>query len=152
MARRGVRDDGGATAVEFALVMLPLIYLVFGIIQYGLYFYAMQAGTSATSDAVRRITVGDCQDPAERKQFIHTRLSAASVSPAADIDVTPVYKTVSGGADSAPGTVGGSVTLTVTFNAINMSFPFIPVPDDGEVTREVFDRMEDTSPNVGGCQ
>jgi len=56
------RDTRGAAAVEFAFVMLPMLYLVFGVIQYGLYFYARESGTQAVGDAVRRLSVGDCQD------------------------------------------------------------------------------------------
>ena len=56
--RRG--DEGRAAAVEFALVMPILLILVFGIVQYGFYFYAMQAGSSAVGDAARRVAVGNC--------------------------------------------------------------------------------------------
>lgn len=147
---RGRRDEGGASAVEFALVMLPLFYLVFGIVQYGLYFWGMQAGTSATADAVRRLSVGDCQDADELKQFLDTRLGSASTSPVAEIDTTVSYQDADGTAAGAA-TVGGAITLEVTFDAVDMGFPFIPVPDDGAVSREVFGRVEDTVAIAGGC-
>jgi Flp pilus assembly protein TadG len=150
-ALRRRRDQRGASAVEFALVMLPLIYLVFGIIQYGLYFWAMQAGTSATSDAVRRLTVGDCHSTTELKQFLHNRLGGSSPTPVSGITTTEVYKEADGSADTSPGTVGGSVSLTITYDSINMNFPFIPLPGDGEVTRTVFGRVEDTTGITGGC-
>ena len=41
------------------------LVLVFGVIQYGLYFWSMQAGTAAVGEAVRRMTVGDCQTDAQ---------------------------------------------------------------------------------------
>jgi Flp pilus assembly protein TadG len=146
------RDEGGATAVEFALVMLPLLYLVFGIIQYGLYFYARESGTHAVGDAVRRLSVGDCQNETELKNFIHARLGSASTTAAADIDTDSlVYKKADGTASAAPGVIGGSVQLTATFSAINMNFPFIPVPNDGEIDATVFGRIEDVSPVAGGC-
>ncbi|WP_206053843.1 TadE/TadG family type IV pilus assembly protein [Nocardioides iriomotensis] len=155
------RDDGGATAVEFALVMLPLIYLVFGIIQYGLYFYAMQSGTSAASGAVRELTVGDCQDNSTLRAYIHKRLGPASTTSAAGLTffkedgsttaTGPVYYNSSNSEVSAPGNVGGRVALTVKFQAINLHFPFIPVPNDGEVVRTSFGRIENTVPTGGGC-
>ena len=145
------RDEGGATAVEFALVMLPLLYLVFGIIQYGLYFYAAQSGTHAAGDAVRRIVVGDCKNEStELKPFLHTRLGSASTTSAANIDVTQVFKDASNASVVTP-VVGGSVTLTITFDAINMHFPFIPLPNSGEVERTVHGRIEDTTATSNGC-
>lgn len=144
------RSERGASAVEFALVMLPLLYLVFGIIQYGLYFWGMQAGTSATSDAVRRLTVGDCRTDAELKQFLDTRLGPASPTAASSIGTSVTYKDESGSTATAP-EVGGSVTLTVTFDALNMNFPFIPLPSDGEVERTIFGRVEDTVATTNGC-
>ena len=61
--RRRLREESGATAVEFALIMMPLLYLVFGVIQYSLYFYSMQSGTSAVGDAVRRLSVVTARRP-----------------------------------------------------------------------------------------
>ena len=153
MRRRRERNDGGASAVEFALIMLPLLYLVFGIIQYGLYFYAMQSGTSAVGEAVRRLTVGNCQDTTQLKQFLADRLGAASTDTATDLSPQVTYMTGDSPpvATSAPGVVGGSVTLTLTFHTIDMNFPFIPLPHDGEVTREVFGRVEDTASLTNGC-
>lgn len=150
---RARRCDRGAAAVELALVMLPLLYLVFGIVQYGLYFYATQAGTSAVGEAVRRLTVGDCQDTNQLEQFLASRLGAATTDQAADLQTTRAYSDQSSPPASipAPGVVGGSVTLTVTFQAVDMHFPFIPLPDGGKVTRTEFGRVEDTAALTNGC-
>jgi Flp pilus assembly protein TadG len=145
-------SERGATAVEFALVMLPLLYLVLGIVQYGWYFYAMQAGTSATSDTVRQLSVGDCQVSAERAAYLSDRLGSASVSDSS-IQSTVVYTSDETGHTpvGAPGVVGGGVELTVVFRTNDFNFPLVPVPDDAEVTRTVFARVEDTSASAGGC-
>ena len=87
-ARRGER---GASAVEFGLVMLPLLYLVLGIIQYGVYFWSMNSGSNAVGDAVRRMAVGDCQTSLERKHFLHVRLGEATTSKESEISTTVVY-------------------------------------------------------------
>ena len=133
--------------------MLPLLYLVFGVIQYGLYFYGMQTGTSAVGEAVRRLTVGNCQDSTQLKQFLADRLGAASNESATTLNPLVTYKTaVSPPTDTtAPGVVGGSVTLKLTFQTIDLNFPFVPVPNDGKVTREVFGRVEDTTALTNGC-
>lgn len=148
MIRPVRRPERGASAVEFALVMVPLFYLTFGIIQYGLYFWGMQAGTSATSDAVRRITVGDCETETQLRPFLKTRIGSASPTAEGAIEADPVYKTESGGTTASP-SLGGSVILTVKFDALNLNFPFIPLPDNGLVTREVFGRIESVDPAAG---
>jgi Flp pilus assembly protein TadG len=145
------RDARGAAAVEFAFVMLPMLYLIFGTIQYGLYFYARESGTQAVGDAVRRLSVGDCQDSTALKAFVANRLGSATATQAASLNTTLVYKKADGTAAVAPGVVGGSVQLTVTFSSINMHFPFIPLPSSGSIDSTVFGRMEDVTATAGGC-
>ena len=151
--KRFGRDDRGAAAVEFALIMLPLLYLIFGIVQYGMYFYATQTGTSAVGEAARRLTVGNCQDSTQLKEFLASRLGAASTDSATDLSTSVTYMDESAppAATPAPGVVGGSVTLTLTFDAVNMHFPLIPLPNGGTVTRSEFARVEDTTSLTNGC-
>lgn len=153
VTRTSRRGERGAIAVEFALVVLPLLYLVFGIVQYGLYFYATQSGTSAVGEAVRRLTVGDCQDTAQLKKLLATRLGASSVDRADDLQAAVTYhdQSPSPAPTAAPGVVGGTVTLTLTFQTVDMHFPLIPLPDGGKVTRTGFGRVEDTAALANGC-
>jgi Flp pilus assembly protein TadG len=146
------RNERGASAVEFAFVVPFLLVLVFGMIQYGWYFYSMQRGTSATSDVVRRMSVGDCQTAVQQENLLTTRLGGAMRS-GSPLTVDANYTSAAAGhaAVAAPGEVGGGVELVVTFQTDDFNFPFIPVPDDGEVTRRVFARVEDTTPTGGGC-
>ena len=146
------RDEGGAAAVEFALVLIPLLYLVFGLVQYGWYFYAMQSGSSAVGDAARRIAVGNCQTVGEVQTLIHDHLGAATTaSSASQIVTTITYTKADGSSASAPGEIGGSVTVSAKFPTLNMHFPFIPVPDDGNVTRTNVTRIEDLDSSQGTC-
>jgi Flp pilus assembly protein TadG len=154
MARfRRRRDEDGAAAVEFALVLIPLLYLVFGLVQYGWYFYAMQSGSSAVGDAARRIAVGNCTTTSEVKGVIYDHLGAATTaSSSSGITTTITYTKADGsGSVAAPGEIGGSVTVTATFPTLNMHFPFIPVPDDGNVTRTNVTRIEDLDSSQGTC-
>ena len=87
------RLRGRATGVNAALrrwsspcVVPILLLLVFGIIQYGLYFWSMQAGTSAVGEAVRRMTVGDCQTACEMQTLMENRLGSASTTTAPSDD------------------------------------------------------------------
>jgi Flp pilus assembly pilin Flp len=51
--------DGGAAAVEFALVLPILALILFGIIDYGLYFSNNLSAQSGVQTAARQATVGD---------------------------------------------------------------------------------------------
>jgi Flp pilus assembly protein TadG len=152
MRLRARRDQRGAAAVEFALVLLPMLYLIFGTIQFGWYLYAMQSGTSAVGDAARRVAVGNCQTVSQVQTLLKNKLGpATTASSPSGITTTVTYTKAAGGSMSAPGEIGGSVTVTATYPTVNLHFPFIPVPNNGIITRTVFARVEDTSATQGGC-
>jgi len=52
------RDEGGAAAVEFALLLPLLVLLLFGIIQFGIAFNARIQATNAAREAARMAVVG----------------------------------------------------------------------------------------------
>lgn len=146
------RDDSGAAAVEFALILPILLLLVFGIIQYGYYFYAMQAGSSAIGDAARRVAVGNCTTTAQVQTMLKNKLGpATTASSASNITVSVDYTNPDGSVGSSPGQIGGSVLVTATFPTLNINFPLIPVPGGGNVTRSTFARIEDISATQGQC-
>lgn len=59
--RRFRRNETGAAAVEFALVAVPFLALVFAIIETALAFWSMTALDTAVADASRRIYTGQFQ-------------------------------------------------------------------------------------------
>jgi Flp pilus assembly protein TadG len=146
------RNEKGAAAVEFALILPLLLILLFGVIQYSYYFYAMQSGSSAVGDASRRIAVGNCTTVSQVQTLLNNKLGPATTasSPSA-ITTTITYTNPDGSAGSSPGQIGGSVLVTATFPTLNLHFPFIPVPGGGNVTRSSFARIEDISPVQGQC-
>jgi Flp pilus assembly protein TadG len=107
--RRDRRSADGAVAVEFALVMMPLFALVFGLIQYGLYFWAMQGGSDIARSAARVAAVDD----------VNTYTCDAF---RADIS------------DQINVSVGDKVTVSVQFSSVDLHFPFVPFIHDGVVT------------------
>jgi Flp pilus assembly protein TadG len=138
--------------VEFAFVVLPLMYLICGAVQYGAYFWAMQSGTSAVADASRRVAVGNCQTTGQVQTLIFNKLGTATTAKSASgVATTVTYTKANGTSTSAPGEIGGSVTVTATFPVLNLHFPFVPVPNNAQVTRSVFARVEDTSATQGTC-
>ena len=56
-----IRQTDGATAVEFALVAVPLMFLLIGIIEMSLMFAGMSILHGATSEGARMIRTGQVQ-------------------------------------------------------------------------------------------
>jgi Flp pilus assembly protein TadG len=136
MLARGRRTDGGAAAVEFALVTPILFALLLGIIQFGWYFFVANSTSSAAREAARRVVVGDCWDGAFAP-FVQGQaptMTSAAYSPANLSDASVQ--------------IGDPITVTVTADGAIIGF--IPWgASGGQVTREFTARLEDKTP--GGC-
>jgi Flp pilus assembly protein TadG len=63
-AIRFARAERGATAVEFALILLPFCALMFGIFELALLFLVSTTLETATEDAARKIRTGEFQQSA----------------------------------------------------------------------------------------
>jgi Flp pilus assembly protein TadG len=57
-----LKDQKGASAVEFAIILPFLVVLVFGIIEFGLLLYNQQVITNASREGARAGIVGDCNN------------------------------------------------------------------------------------------
>ena len=138
-------DEDGAAAVEFALVLIPFLIVVFGLIQYGFYFFAAQAGSSAANSALRQLAVGNCQDSTKLATYINSRIQGAA-NGTATISTT-YYDTTGAQVTNAPVAknvpIGGTVKLTITFNPIDLKLPLVPFINNAQVKREVQARVED---------
>ena len=77
-ARRIVRDQGGATTVEFAMVAAPFLAMVFAIMETALVFFAGQTLETAGAESARLIMTGQAQtqgfDQAKFKQAVCARI------------------------------------------------------------------------------
>ena len=62
IARRFIRRQDGATAVEFGLVAAPFLALVFAIMETAIVFFAGQTLETAASDGARLIMTGQAQN------------------------------------------------------------------------------------------
>jgi Flp pilus assembly protein TadG len=152
-ALRRRMSQSGAAAVEFALVLVPFLVLVFGLMQYGLYFYGAQSGSHVANSAVRQLSVGNCQTAGTLQTYMNGQMGSGLGNP----DLTPptygvTYKEPAGTTVSTPlpqSAVGGTVTLKFKFSTPNLHFPFLPYLSDSTITRTVEARIEDTTD--GGC-
>jgi Flp pilus assembly protein TadG len=60
-ARRFVREQDGAVAVEFGLVMVPFLAVLFAIVETAIVFFAGQTLETAVADSARLIMTGQAQ-------------------------------------------------------------------------------------------
>jgi Flp pilus assembly protein TadG len=97
-------DDRGVTAVEFALVALPFIALLFATIQIGLVFFAGQALEGAVTTASRMIRTGQAQqlnfDAGKFKEQICAQIGTLFDCPELTVDVQTIK--AFGAADLSP--------------------------------------------------
>ena len=130
-------DEGGATAVEFALVMLPLVILIFGLVQYGLYFWAMQGGSDVARSAARTASVGSPADCSTFRENVR-----AQVDRLAGTGATATVRRSYDQQSPSEVQVGDRVTVTVSFKSVDLHFPFIPFIHDGVVTSTAESRVD----------
>jgi Flp pilus assembly protein TadG len=122
------------------LVSVLLFTLVFGIIQYGFYFWASQVGSSAVRDAARYSAVGT-QDCTSLRSTVTSQMGGAA------LDGTTTTRTYS----TTPAKAGFPVTVTIRYQALNIGFPFIPIPNDGEITQSAQARVERATSKSVNC-
>ena len=128
------RDERGAVAVEFGILAVLLFTLLFGIIQFGLWFWAWQTGAHAAREAARVAAVQPC-DTADIKSAATNALEGAPASGTL-IDVVPPSDL----------RVGEEITVHVTFTAPDLGF----FPGfDGLVEKSATSRVENVP--AGGC-
>jgi len=131
------RNERGAEAVEFALIAVPFLLVILGIIQYGFYFWTAETTNSSARESARRIVVGDCWDATQLTNFAQ-RNAPMTTSASATWQHPNVAQRVVGD------------TVTVTVNASANLLGMIPVPNGGDITREYVARLE-TNQSSGVC-
>lgn len=139
------RDDSGAAAVEFALVLVPFLLIVFGAIQYGIYFWALQGGSSAAREAARNAAVGQPESCTDFQTDVTNSINALVDG---GVTVTRNYTNAAG----QPVRVGDDVEVRVNFRTQDFNFPFLPFINNGEVTQAATARVEYVpSLTIGDC-
>jgi Flp pilus assembly protein TadG len=138
---RRPRQQGGAAAVEFALVMIPLLTLLLGTIQFAYWFYSAQSTSSAARETARRLSVGDCQTLTVARNYANAQAKVQGLT--LTYGAPGTTDTTVSNAGTLPA-AGQPLRVVVTANA-NIIRLF-PMPSAGIVTRVVNTRVEDTDP------
>jgi Flp pilus assembly protein TadG len=148
-ARARAHRERGAVAVEFALIMPIFLLLVFGMIQYGVYFWSAQGGSSASREAARRAAVGDLATCAAFRAYVRDRID--SLGDAATASIGRTYQ--NGPGNLRPTVeVGDVVTVVVEFRSPDFHLPLIPFVNDGVVRQTAEARVENVpSDAVEAC-
>lgn len=131
---RGEMRERGASAVEFALILVVLTPLLFGTLQYGYYFYVAQTASSAARETARRLAVGDCRASGEALAFAQRQANVRGLA------VT--YGTPSSLAANGPAPDVGEV-MRVRLQANGKIVGYLPLPAGGQVDRVVDVLVED---------
>ncbi len=140
------RSESGAAAVEFALVLLLLVTILFGILQYGFYFWSRSSASAAVREGARRVSVGDYASCSDLGNFVQDQVGAARAGNTVSTNRT--FQKATG--NTAAGTqVGDIMTMTVSFTAFDIGF--LPLPD-GQVEAQAISRIESVkTPAPGAC-
>lgn len=102
--RRSRIDDRGAVAVEFALVLPLLLFIVFGLIDFGRAYNAQVTLTQAAREGSRLAALN--------QPNIQARTQAAATG------LSPVSVTVTACAPGASPSANGTVTASYTFDFV----------------------------------
>ena len=131
--RRARREERGAAVLEFGLIAPMLFLLLFGMIQYGYFFWSLTTASATSREAVRRMVVGtDWTTCAEKWAVEHARNAAVGDR---SVTVTRSYSDSSGVPLTRPPAAGDLVEVTVSFRSLDLGFPLLPLPDHGTVTQ-----------------
>ncbi len=84
------RDARGGAAVEFALVAVPFLALLFAIIETATVFYAGAMMEAAVQDAARQVRVGQARTEAEFREALCARIGPAADCAQIEIEVRPI--------------------------------------------------------------
>jgi Flp pilus assembly protein TadG len=136
MKRR--KDEQGAAAIEFALVMPILFLVVFGIIAYGVWFAQDLALSNSARQAARYGVVDNrtCADMITEARSSASTLAMDGNSPAMTVTVTVTHADGSTTSPCSSGTVqpckgsklGDNVNVSMVY-PVEKIVPLVPVPD-----------------------
>ncbi len=139
--RRGTDSEAGGSAVEFALLVVVFLTLLFGMIQYSLYFWSTQSAANAARDAARRAAVGQSCTQLTAQSQANTKMVESGYQ------VTRRYYKPEDTSFTTPVTAytGANARIVITYQAVDLNFPFVPMIQDAKVREVAVARVENYS-------
>jgi hypothetical protein len=152
---QATRREDGAVLVELALVLVPLLFLVFGFLQFGMAMNAKIDSTHLTAEGARYIAVnqnpGLSESPATTMQdYIRSRADTPYLKDTAQVCISyPTNpETGTSGKVGDPVKVALDITYLKLFNTLPMGLALPDLP----VTSEATMRLEALPTKVpSGC-
>lgn len=138
--RRVGATDRGAASVEFAIISVLLFTLLFGIVQYGYYFFQATAAEHAAREGARLAAVG-IDNCSSWRSLVQSRGGSANVT-------TATARETSG---SNPIERGDEITVSVTWQRQNFGLPFVPFLGSGTQQEDAVTRAERIGSQTTGC-
>jgi Flp pilus assembly pilin Flp len=137
-AWRVKRTERGAMAVEFALIFPIVFAVMFGIIQYGIYFWGRSTVAASARESARQLAVGT--------DWTCSRDEALAKANGAGSGAAATMRYLN---DANVATIGDLVEVTVTAKSLAPSF--LPLPDSGAITEVATARVENIPTSPLGC-
>ncbi len=124
--------------MEFALLVVVFLTLLFGMIQYSLYFWSTQSAANAARDAARRGAVGQTCSELASQSSSNTKLVDSAWS------ITRRYYAPSDTTYATPvaAATGNNVRIVITYRSVDLNFPFVPFINGGQVRETAVARVE----------
>ncbi|HQR27165.1 MAG TPA: pilus assembly protein [Nocardioides sp.] len=127
--------------MEFALIFVVFLTLLFGMLQYSFYFWSTQSAADAARAAARRGAVGQtCSELTALSQSTSRLVSS-------DFTVTRRFYLPSDTTFTTPvaAATGNNVRIVVSYKSVDLHLPFVPFVHDARVRNTAVARVENYS-------
>jgi Flp pilus assembly protein TadG len=124
MLRRLARNESGASALEFALLAVPLLLMIVGTIEYGRALWTQQAMQSLAIATARcvGVTQSDCSSSGS---YSSSKTNTWLIAEAAKLGVALTTTNISINANTSCQGVTGFATVAITYQFVSAAPKFI---------------------------
>lgn len=121
---RLIRHQGGASALEFALLAVPLLLIIVGTIEYGRALWTQQAMQSLAIATARCVGVSQ-SECSSSGSYNSSRTNSHVIAEAAKLGVALESTDISVNANTSCRSVSGFATVTITYEFVSAAPAFI---------------------------